>query len=159
MLNSLAQQFLGGGAESMAGPELHGNVGQMAQNSSNDLVTDAIGTALKSLGPQGFGQSVSEGAGNAAPQQRSTLANLLLDAVEKGGGSRNAVASQYGVRSGGSGNLAQMAIHVAENHPQMLAQVLGNHVSNSPSGGGSVMALLGNPMVRQIGMHLARQYL
>lgn len=162
MLDSLAQQFLGGGAESMAGPELHGNVGQMAQGAPNDAVMGAVGDAIRMLGPHGFGQSVGEAAQAAGPQQRQGLMGTLLQAVTQGGGQPNNALSAAGLGGGGSpeaGGLAQLAMHVAENHPQALASVIGGQMNSGGGSGSELMSLLGNPMARQIGMSLAKRML
>jgi hypothetical protein len=166
MFQDIAQQFLGGQAESMAGPELHGNVHQMAQNAPDSAVMDAVSGALGSLGSQGFGQSVQQAAQHATPEQRSSLMGTLLSAVEQGGGSSNNVLSQFGGGGGGglgAAELGQLAAHVAENHPGVLTQLIGNELNSgggtTTGGGGGMMQLLGNPMVRQIGMQLAQKAL
>jgi hypothetical protein len=157
MVENLARDFLGQQAESMAGEQLHGHVGRMVQQSPNESVLGAVGQALGVMGPGGFGQSVEHGTKQAQPQQRNQLADLLLNAVEQGGGSRQAATSRFGNTSSMSPEgLGQLAAQVAENHPQALASVLGNHM-NQTGGQGGMMGLLGNPMVRQIGMHLAEQ--
>jgi hypothetical protein len=47
---------------------------------------------------------------------------------------------------------------VGNNHPDALAGILGNELG-SGSGNTSLLSLLGNPMVRQIGMNLAQRLL
>lgn len=161
MLGQLAQQFLGGEAQNLEGPELHGRVGQMAQAAPDESVTSAVREALGTLGPQGFGQSVEHAAQSGGPQQHNALADTLLRAVSEGGGSQGNVLSQLGIggQSMGAGGLASLATHVAENHPDALAGVLGSRLNNSGGGSGGVLQLLGNPMVRQIGMQLAGKVL
>lgn len=158
-MEQLAQDFLGQATDQAGGQQMHGHVGKMVQQAPDDSVLGAVGQALGVLGPQGFGQSVAHGAQNAQPQQRNDVANLLLNAVEQGGGSRSAASSRFGGGSSMSAdNLGQLAAQVAENHPQALASVLGNHMNQS-GGQGGLMSLLGNPMVRQIGMQLAERAL
>lgn len=159
-MENLAERFLAGEAESLAGQELHGSVGQMAQQAPNESVLGAVEGALGSMSSQGFGQSVTQAAEQMPPQQRNQLADTLLQAVSQGGGSPNNVLSQLGIGGSnmGSGELGQLAAHVAENHPGALSSVLGNQI-NSSGGSGEFLQLLGNPMVRQIGMQLAQKML
>ena len=159
MLDSLVQQFAGGGAQSLEGEALHGGVAQMLQAAPNEHGIGAISEALGTLGAGGFGQSVQQGAMNASPQQRNELADVLLNAVSQGGGSPNGVLSSLGIggQSMGPQDLGALAGHVADNHPDALAGLLGNQAGSG--GGGGVLSLLGNPMVRQIGMSLARKML
>lgn len=160
MLDGLLQQFAGGGAGSMAGEELHGNVGQLLQQAPNEHVTGAISQALGALGAGGFGKSVAEGAQNAAPAQRNGLADVLLRAVSQGGGSPNNVLSQLGIggQSMGASELGSLAEHVASNHPSALSGLLGNQLAGNSQGSG-LLAVLGNPVVRQVGMQLAQRML
>jgi hypothetical protein len=136
----------------------------MAQSAPDNAVMDAVSGALGSMGPQGFGQSVQQAAQHAGPGGTGSLVNTLLSAVEQGGGSRNDVLSQFGGGGGslGPAELGQLATHVAENHPGVLTQLIGNELNSgggSGGGGGGMMQLLGNPMVRQIGMQLAQKVL
>jgi hypothetical protein len=121
--------------------------------------TGAIGEALGLLGRAGVAQSVLQGASNASPQQRNGLADMLLNAVSQGGGSPNSVLSSLGIggQNMSAQELASLAGHVAENHPDALAQILNNQAGSG--GGGSLLSLLGNPVVRQIGMSLAQRML
>jgi hypothetical protein len=161
MLDSLIQQFAGGGAQTMEGQQLHGGVAQMLQEAPNEHGTGAIGEALSLLGGQGFGQSVRQGAANASPEQRNALADMLLRSVSRGGGSSTGVLSQLGI--GGQQmspeELGTLAQHVGNNHPDALASLLGNQLGSSGGGGSSMLSLLGNPMVRQVGMSLAQRML
>jgi hypothetical protein len=115
---------------------------------------------LGALGASGFGQSVQQGAMNASSQQRNGLADMLLNAVSQGGGSPNGVLSSLGIggQSISAPELGALAGHVAENHPGELAGLLGSQLG-SGGGGGGMLSLLGNPMVRQIGMNLAKRML
>lgn len=158
MIDSLVQQFLSGNHESLGGDELHSGVGQMIQQAPNPTVNSAVEDALGQLGPQGWGQSVANAAQHASPQQRNGLADMLMQAVAQGGGSPNNVMSQLGIGGSqlGPGELGQLASFVAGNHGGALASVLGDQL-NQQGGGGGLMQLLGNPMVRQIGMQLAQK--
>lgn len=160
MMDSIVQQFLGGGAENLAGDALHQNVRSMAGNASTPSVMGAVEGALGQLGPQGFGQSVQQASQGASQDQRNQLGGILMHAIEQGGGNPQQVLASHNADPGNMqpSSLAGMAMHVAENHPQVLASLLGGHISQSASSGGSggIMQLLGNPMVRQIGMHLAQ---
>jgi hypothetical protein len=160
MVEELAQQFLGGQAESLAGSELHGGVGQLIQSAESGHVMGAVQEALGARGPQGFANSVQQGAANASPQQRNGLADMLLQAVSQGGGSPDSALSRLGIggSSMGAGELGQLAEHVAQNHPDALSGLLGGQL-NASGGGGGMLSLLGNPMVRQIGMQLAKRVL
>jgi hypothetical protein len=161
MLDTLIQQFAGGGAQTMEGQQLHGGVGQMLQAAPNEHASGAIGEALGLLGSQGFGQSVQQGAMNASPEQRNSMADMLLRAASRGGGSSTGVLSQLGI--GGQQmspeELGTLARHVGQNHPDALSSVLGSQLGSSGGGGGGMLSLLGNPMVRQIGMSLAQRML
>lgn len=160
MLDSLIQQFAGGGHQSLSGSDLTGSVDQMLQQAPNEHASGAIGEALQALGAGGFGQSVMQGAQNASPQQRTGLADMLLSAVSQGGGSPNNTLSQLGIGGSGmgAGELAKLAEHVLTNHPDATSGVLGEQLQNGDQGSG-VLSLLGNPMVRQVGMQLAKRLL
>src|SRR5947209_7489169 len=84
MIDTLVQQFAGGGAAQMEGSSLFGGVSQMLEGAQNEHGIGAISQALGSLGGQGFGQSVAQGAAQAGPGQRNGLADLLLKAVSQG---------------------------------------------------------------------------
>jgi len=160
MMDNLIQQFAGGGAQSLEGPELHVGVAQMLETAPNEHGVGAITDALGRLGGSGFGQSVEQGSMNASAGQRNGLADMLLNAVSQGGGSPNGVLSSLGI--GGQNmspqELGSLAQHVGDNHPNALAGLLGNQLGSGGSGGG-MLSLLGNPMVRQIGMSLAKKML
>ncbi|HEX6509681.1 MAG TPA: hypothetical protein VF221_18785 [Chloroflexota bacterium] len=160
MIDSLIQRFAGGEAQSLAGPELHGGVAQMLETAPNEHGSSAISEALGALGGSGFGQSVEQGTMNASPEQRNGLASMLLNAVSQGGGSPDSALSSLGI--GGQNmspqELGALAQHVGENHPDALAGLLGNQLG-SGGGGGGMLSLLGNPMVRQVGMSLAQKML
>lgn len=162
MIDTLIQQFVGGSAQSLEGPELHGGVAQMLQTAPQQHGRSAIAESLGAMGGNGFGQSVQQGAMNASPQQRNSLADMLLRAVSQGGGSPNSVLSSLGIggQSMSPQELGSLAQHVGNNHPDALAELLGNELGGSGgAGGGSMLSLLGNPMVRQIGMSLAQKML
>lgn len=156
MLDSLIQQFAGGASQSMEGPQLHDSVGQMLSAAPEHEVMGAVSQALGTLGPGGFAQSVQQGAEGASPDGRGALGSMLLDAVERSGGSRDTVASQFGGEGNMSaGQLASLAEHVFNNHGDALAGVLGNQLNSGGGGSGGVLSLLGNPMVRQVGEQIA----
>jgi hypothetical protein len=161
MLDSLIQQFAGGGANSVEGEALHGGVAQMLGSAPNEHGVGAIGAALGALGAGGFGQSVTQGAGNADPEARSGLAGMLMGAISLAGGSPGNVLSSLGIGGGGTSvgpsELGSLASYTAENHPNELANVMGSQLGSSGAGGGNLMQVLGNPMVRQIGMNLAKR--
>lgn len=157
MLDGLIQQFAGGGMNAMEGQQLYSGVTQMLEGADNQHGIGAISQALGSLGGSGFGQSVAQGAANASPEQRNGLADVLMRAVSQGGGSPTNVLSQLGIggQSMGPQKLGTLAQYVGENHSSALSQVMGNHFGNG--GGGGMMSLLGNPMVREVGMNLAKR--
>ena len=162
MIDSLIQQFAGGGASNIEGEALHGGVGQLLGSAPNEHKVGAIGEALGALGPSGFGQSVSQGAGSASPAARSGLAGMLMSAISQGGGSPGNVLSSLGVNAGansmGPSELGTLATYAAENHPSALAGVLGGQLGGGGGGTGSeIMHVLGNPMVRQVGLNLAKR--
>lgn len=162
MLDGLIQQFAGGGASNLEGEALHGGVAQLLSGAPSEHGVGAIGEALGALGPAGFGQSVSQGAGNTGPGAQSGLAGMLMSAISKGGGSPGNVLSSLGIGGGGNAmgpsELGTLASYAAENHPNELAGVLGSQMGSGGGGTSSeIMHALGNPMVRQIGMNLARR--
>jgi hypothetical protein len=164
MLNGLIQQFAGGGANGLEGEALHGGVAQMLGSAPNEHGTGAIGEALGALGGMGFGQSVSQGAGNASPEARSGIAGMLMGAISQGGGSPDNVLSSLGIggsgKSMGPSELGTLASYTAEHHPNELASVMGSQLGSSGGSGGSeLLHVLGNPMVRQVGMSLAKRLL
>ena len=156
MLDGLIQQFAGGGANNLEGEALHGGVAQLLSSAPSQHGVGAIGEALGALGPAGFGQSVTQGAGNAGPGARSGLAGMLMGAISQGGGSPGNVLSSLGIGGGGSAmgpsELGTLASFTAEKHPSALAGVLGSQLGSSGGGTGSeIMHVFGNPMVRQVG--------
>lgn len=157
MIDGLIQQFAGGGGNSLEGDLLHGGVTQMMEGANNEHGIGAISQALGSLGGGGLAQSVLQGSSHASPEQRNGLADMLLGAVSQGGGSPAGVLSQLGIggQSMGPAELSSLAQYVGDNHPSEFSSMLGNHVGNGGSGG--IMSLLGNPMVRQVGMNLAKR--
>jgi hypothetical protein len=162
VLEGIVQQLAGGGAQDLEGEQLHGGVAQMMQQAPNEHGVSAISEALGALGAGGFGQSVMQGAQGASPQARSGLAGMLMDAISQGGGSPQGVLSQLGIGGGGSSmgasELGQLASYAAENHGGALAGIMGNRLG-SGGGSGELMQVLGNPMVRQVGMGLAKRFL
>lgn len=160
MIDTLVRQFASGEVQSLEGEALHGGVAQMLQSAPNEHGIGAITEALGALGGSGFGQSVQQGAANAGPQQRNGLADMLLNAVSRGGGSPNNVLSSLGIggQSLNPQELGALAQHVADNHPNALAGLLGEQFGGG-GGSGGMLSLLGSPMVRQIGMSLARRML
>lgn len=161
MLDSLVQQFAGGGANTMEGPQLHDNVGQMLSAAPEGHVTGAIGEALGALGGGGFGQSVQQGTANASQEQRNGVADMLLGAISQGGGSPENALSQVGASGGSLGptELGNLAEHAFNNHPDALASVLGGQLNSGGGGSGGILGLLGSPIVRQVGMSLAGRLL
>lgn len=160
MLDSIVQQFLGGQAQNLEGEELHQNVRHMAGQAPAPSVINAVQGALGQLGPQGFGQSVQQASQGAPQNQRNELGSVLLHAIEQGGGNPQQALAKHNANPGNMqpSSLAGLAAQVAENNPQVLSSLLGGHISQNAGsgGGGGIMQLLGNPMVRQIGMHLAQ---
>lgn len=164
MLDGLIQQFAGGGGDQMEGEALHGGVAQMLSKAPNQHGVGAIGEAIASLGAGGFGQSVAQGAGNAGPEARGGLAGMLMGAISQGGGSPNNVLSSLGIGGGGTpvgpSELGSLASYTAQHHPNELASVMGSQLGSGGGGaGGGIMQVLGNPMVRQVGMNLAQRLL
>ncbi|HZU11512.1 MAG TPA: hypothetical protein VFB58_01625 [Chloroflexota bacterium] len=159
MLDSLIQQFAGGGHESMGSEQAQTGVSQMLQAAPNEHGIGAIADALGTLGAGGFGRSVQQGAASASPPQRNALVDTLLNAVAGGGGSPNRVRSQLGI--GGSSvtpqELGTLAEYVGANHSDALAREMGTQVGSGQHGG--LVSLLGDPMVRQIGVSLAKRML
>lgn len=159
MMQEILQQFAGG-AQQMPPEQMYGHVDNMLQQAPQEHVQGAIGEALQALGPQGFGQSVASAAQGMGPQQQQGLIGVLGSAIEGGGGSLPGALSSLGLGggSGGSGlapqGIGALASYALQNHGGSLGSVLGNQTS---SGGSGVMSLLGNPMVQQVGMNLARR--
>ena len=156
-MEGLVQQLLGGGAQSMNPADLHGTVGQLLEQAPNEHGIGAISAALESLGGGGFGQSVQQGAAQAGPAERNGLADTFFRAISQGGGSPSSVRSQLGIGGGSLGpqDLGVLGQYVAGNHAGALADLLGNHLGSGGQGG--LLQLLGNPMVREVGMHLAKR--
>lgn len=160
MLDTLIQQFAGGEAQSMEGGELHGGVAQLAENAPSEHTGGAFGEALGALGAGGFGQSVQQGVANAGPGERAGLLGMLTQAIDSGGGSSGNVMSDLGIDASNpsSQGLGALAAHVAENHPDALSGIFSGAMGGGSGGGGSgILKLLGNPMVRQVGMQLAQK--
>jgi len=162
MLDGLVQQFAGGGGDQMAESELHGEVGQMLSAAPNEHGTGAIGEAISTLRGSGLGQSVAQGAATGTPEERSGLGGMFMSAISQGGGSPSTVLSQLGIEGGGSGfnpsELGTLAQYAGDNHAGALSGILGSQLGGGGGGGaGSMLKLLGNPMVRTIGMNLAKR--
>ena len=157
MLDGLMQQFLGGNAQSLEGPELHGGVNQMLQQTSGGELGGVIGQVLGSMGSGGFGQSVGQAAAHGGPGTKAGILGMLTQAVEQGGGNPSNLLQQFGAAGVDPSQLSPqqlegMAQHVHNNHSGGLQDVLTNQLQGGNSG---LLSLLGNPMVRQIGMQLA----
>ncbi len=161
MMQDILQQ-LAGGTTGMPAEQLHGHVDTMVRQAPQDHVQGAVGEALQALGPLGFGQSVAQAAQGMGPQQQQGLVGLLGQAIEGGGGSLPGALGALGLGGGAStgsftpGALGSLATYALQNHGGALSSVLGNQTS---SGGSSVLRLLGNPMVEQVGMKLAQRLL
>lgn len=164
-MQEILQQFAGGNP-SMAPDQMYGHIDSMVQQAPNEHVQGAIGEALQQLGPQGFGQSVTQAAQGMGPQQQQGLMGMLGQAIEGGGGSLPGALGSLGLGGGAGGGmqgaslgpsgLGALASYALQNHGGQLGSVLGNHAN---SGGSSALSLLGNPMVQQVGMNLARRLL
>jgi hypothetical protein len=164
-MQEILQQFAGGNP-SMAPDQMYGHIDSMVQQAPNEHVQGAIGEALQQLGPQGFGQSVTQAAQNMGPQQQQGLMGMLGQAIEGGGGSLPGALGSLGLGGGAGGGmqgaglgpsgLGALASYALQNHGGQLGSVLGNHAN---SGGSGALSLLGNPMVQQVGMNLARRLL
>jgi hypothetical protein len=156
-MEGLVQQLMGGNTQSMNPADLHGTVGQLLEQAPNEHGIGAITSALESLGGGGFGQSVQQAAAHAGPTERNGLADTFLRAISQGGGSPSGVLSQLGIGGGSLGpqELGMLGQYVAGNHSGELAGLLGNQLGSGGHGG--LLQVLGNPMVREIGMHLAHR--
>ncbi len=166
MLDSLVQQFAGGGTGNMAHGELHSGLDALLGQAPPDKATGAISDALQALGKSGFAQSVQSSAQQQGPGERSQVGSMLLHAVEQGGGSPGGILSHLGIgtqnpQAMSDSDLGKLAGYVAENHGGVLANLLGKGAAGS--GGGStestVLHLLGKPFVQQAAMNLARKFL
>ena len=165
MLDSVVKQFTGGGADTIANSELHSGLDTLLGQAQPAHASGAIGDALKVLGADGFAQSVQSSAQQQGPNERGQIGSTLLHAVEQGGGSSGDVLSHLGIGTQNPGAMSQgdlgaLAGYVAEHHGGALANLLGGATG---SGGGNaesaVLHLLGSPMVRQVGMGLAKRLL
>lgn len=159
-MQEILQQFAGGGA-GMPAEQIMGHLDTMMGQAPNDHVHGAIGEALQALGPQGFGQSVEQAAQGMGPQQQQGLLGMLGQAIEGGGGSLPGAMSALGLGGGSASGglnaagLGALATYAMQNHGGALHATISNQAT---SGGGSgVLSLLGNPMVQQVGMSLARK--
>jgi hypothetical protein len=165
MFDSIIQQLSDSGGN-VSDSTLHGGLDTLLGQSAPHHTSGAVTEALQSLGAGGFAQSVQTSAQDQGPQERGQIGSVLLNAIEHGGGNKSGVLSQLGI---GSQNpqemshedLGKLAGYVAENHSEGLASVLGNGAAGR--GGGSLessaLHLMGNPMVQQTAMNLARRFL
>lgn len=163
-MQEILQQFASGAA-GVPEDQTHGHVSAMLAQAPPQHAQGAIEDALQALGAHGFGQSVAQAAQGMGPQQQQGIVNVLGQAIESDGGSLSGVLNQFGL-GGGSGNaptggynagaLGQLASYALQNHGGALSSLLG---SRSSSGGSEVLRLLGNPMVRQVGISLAQRLL
>lgn len=160
-MNEIMQMFAGGG-QGIQEDQMGGHVENMLQQASGDHIQGALGSTLGNLGPQGFGSSIEQAAQNMGPSQKQGLFSMFSQAIEGGGGSVPGALSSLGIggnAQGGSnlsaGELGSLAQHVLQNHGNALQSVMGNQMGGS--GGSGITSMLGNPMVRQMGMNLAQQ--
>lgn len=162
MLDGLIQQFAGDGASNLEGEALHGGVAQMLGSAPSQHGVGAVSEALSALGSDGFGSSVAQGAGQASPEARSGLAGMFMGAISQGGGSPSSVLANLGIGGGGNSmnpsELGSLGSYAAEHHSNELAGLMGNQFGGG-SGGSDLIKVLGNPMVRQVGMNLAKRLL
>lgn len=162
MFDSIVQQFTGGG---MAGDELHSGLSALLGQASPAHTTGAIGEALQALGAGGFGQSVQSAAQGQGPQERGQIGSTLMGAIEQGGGNMGGILSQLGIgtknpQQMSHTDLGSLAGYAAQHHGGALAGILGQGAAGGGGGmGGTVLHLLGTPMVQQTAMNLARRFL
>ena len=169
MFESILKQFTGGDASNLSTDQLTGHLSSMLGQASQDHTSGAIGDALSSLGAGGFGQSVQDAAQNHGPEQRGQIGSMLMQAIQGGGGNPLSVLSQLGIgttnpQDMSHQDLGALATHVAENHGGSLAGLLGGAMGGSAGGSGGGLAgealhLLGNPMVQQTAMNLAKRFM
>jgi hypothetical protein len=166
MLESVIQQFAGGGTGTMADNEIHSGLDTLLGQAQPAHASGAIGEALQALGADGVAQSVRSSAQQQGPEERGQLGSMLLHAVEQGGGDPGGVLSQLGVgtrdpKAMSHDDLGALAGYVAENHGGALANLLGNAAGSSGGGNteSTVLHLLGTPMVQQVAENLARRLL
>src|SRR5581483_9297365 len=158
MMQDLLQQIAGG----MPAEQMHGHIDTMVQQAPPQHVQGAIEEALQALGPHGFGQSVTQAAQGMGPQQQQGLVGVLGQAIERGGGSLPGALGSLGLGTGATAGsytpsgLGSLASYALQNHGGALSSVLG---TQTKSGGSTILRLLGNPMVQQVGMSLARRLL
>ena len=169
-VQEILQQFTGGG-HNVADENLGGHVDSMVQQAPAEHVQGALGDALQTMGPQGFGQSVQQAAQTMNPQQQQGLFGMFSQAIQGGGGSvQEALGSSgAGGDAGGQGQgggvnpgmLGTLAEHALANHGDSLTSVLGNNMGGGGAAGGmggsGLMSMLGNPMARQFGSQLAQR--
>jgi hypothetical protein len=165
MLDTVIQQFAGGGAGNLESDALHGGLDSLLGQAQPDHASGAVGDALQALGSDGFAQSVQSAAQNQGPDERGQVGSMLMNTIEQDGGNPSAVLSQLGIGSQSPQDMSHedlgaLAGYVADNHAGTFANLLGNGAAGG--GGGmesTVMHLLGNPMVEQTGAKLAQRFL
>jgi hypothetical protein len=149
----------------MGNSDLHGGLDTLLGQAQPAHASGAIGEALQALGAGGFAQSVQSSAQQQGPNERGQIGSMLLHAVEQGGGSPGRVLSQLGIgtqnpQAMSHEDLGGLAAYVGEHHGGTLANLLGSGAGNtSGSTESTVLHLLGTPMVRQVGMSLAKRLL
>lgn len=174
MFESIVQQLTGEGGQNVSSDQVHGHLDSLLGNADSGQATGAVNDALQSLGAGGFARSVEGAAQNLSPQQRGQIGSLLTGAIQQGGGNPSSVLGSLGIGGGsgnmGSGELGALAHYVASNHGGELSGILGGLSSgggstgsgNAQGGGGlggEVVHLLGEPMVQQTAMNLAKRFL
>jgi hypothetical protein len=166
MLDSLVQQFAGGGTGNMAHGEIHSGLDALLSQAQPKKASGAISEALQALGKGGFAQSVQSSAQQQGPNERGQIGSMLLHAVEQGGGSPSGILSHLGIgaqnpQAMSHSDLGKLAGYVAENHGGALANLLGNAAAGSGGGGTerTILHLLGTPFVQQSAMKLAQKFL
>lgn len=124
-LNSLLQQYMGGGSPTPS-PDAADHYQQVAQNAPPDVVSGGLADAFRSDQTPPFADMVSKMFGQASPDQKAGMLNQLISGLGPGVlasilGS-GALGGLAGAMSGGSRIAPQDASKLTPDQVQQIAQ-------------------------------------
>jgi len=170
MLDSILQQFASGDSSGLPHEQAVSHVSRMLEQAPQEHALGALSDAVTGMDSGTFGNSVTSAAQNLGPEQRGQLGSLLQSVMGGGGAGNPSDLSPQ--------ELGSLATQAHQTNPSGLVGMLGSALSGGNLGGMSLgglggaggggfstgsgsglLSLLGNPMVRQVGMNLAQRML
>lgn len=164
MFGNILQQLTGEGGGQASPDQVHSHLDTLLGSATSEHTGGAVSDALGALGARGFAQSVMQAAEGQNASQRGTVGSMLFKSIESGGGNPSSVLSSLGIgqkspQDLSHSDLGSLAGYVAQNHPDALSGVLGNASGGGGNLEGTALHLLGNQMVQQTALNLAKRFL